>query len=55
MQTLDFISGLHNCREFFQPFECLYQARQIQEKRFLLLLLINVPVKKRKTLCFGTD
>ena len=24
MQTLDFVSSLHNCREFSQPLECLY-------------------------------
>ena len=28
-------SGLHNCREFYQPLSCLYQAMQLQEKRFL--------------------
>ena len=28
MQTLDFISGLHNCLEFSQPLLCLYQAMQ---------------------------
>ena len=38
MQTLDFVSGLHNCLEFSQPLSCLYQAMQIQEKSFLLLL-----------------
>ena len=38
MQTLDVVSGLHNCHEFSQPLECLYQAMQTQEKRFLLLL-----------------
>ena len=26
MQTLDFVSGLHNCLEFSQPLSCLYQA-----------------------------
>ena len=30
--------GLHNCLEFSQPLECLYQAMQTQEKSFLLLL-----------------
>ena len=38
MQTRDEVEGLHNCREFSQPLECLYQAMQTQEKRFLLLL-----------------
>ena len=28
MQTLDFVSGLHNCLEFSQPLWCLYQAMQ---------------------------
>ena len=36
MQTLDFVSGLHNCLEFSQPLSCLYQARQ-HGKHFLLL------------------
>ena len=30
--------GLHNCQEYSQPLECLFQAVQIQEKSFLLLL-----------------
>ena len=38
MQTRDFVTGLHNCQEFSQPLECLYQAMQTQEKSFLLLL-----------------
>ena len=38
MQTPDEEEGLHNCREFSQPLECLYQAMQTQEKSFLLLL-----------------
>ena len=37
MQTRDEVEGLHNCREFSQPLECLYQAMQTQEKSFLLL------------------
>ena len=28
MQTLDFVSGLHNYLEFSQPLSCLYQAMQ---------------------------
>ena len=31
------IEGLHNCREFSQRLEGLYQAMQTQEKSFLLL------------------
>ena len=38
MQTRDEVEGLHNCREFSQPLECLYQDMQTQEKKFLLLL-----------------
>ena len=38
MQTRDEVEGLHNCREFSQPLECIYQAMQTQEKSFLLLL-----------------
>ena len=38
MQTRDEVEGLHNCREFFQTLECLYQDMQTQEKSFLLLL-----------------
>ena len=38
MQTRDEVEGLHNCQEFSQPLECLYQAMQTQEKSFLLLL-----------------
>ena len=38
MQTRDEVEGLHNCQEFSQPLLCLYQAIQIQEKHFLLLL-----------------
>ena len=31
MQTLDFVSGLHNCLEFFQPLSGLYQAMQTRK------------------------
>ena len=55
MQTRDEVEGLHNCREFSQHLECLYQALQTQEKSFLLLLENNFPERKRKTLCYGTD
>ena len=48
MQTVDFVSGLHNCQEFFQLLECLYQAKQTQEKSFLLLWQNNFPEKKEK-------
>ena len=38
MQTRDEVEGVDNCREFYQPLECLYQAMQTPEKSFLLLL-----------------
>ena len=31
MQTLNFVSGLHNCLEFSQPLEFLYQAMPTQK------------------------
>ena len=31
MQTLDFVSGLHNCLEFSQPLLCSYQATQTRK------------------------
>ena len=31
MQTLDFVSSLHNCLEFSQPLSCLYQATQTRK------------------------
>ena len=39
MQTLDFVSGFHNCLEFSQPLSCLYQA--IQTQKNVLYCLIN--------------
>ena len=42
MQTRDEVEGFYNCREFSQPLECLYQAIQIQERSFLLLLKITL-------------
>ena len=38
MQARNEVEGLHNCREFSQRLECLYQAMQTQVKSFLLLL-----------------
>ena len=37
MQTRDEVEGLHNCREFSQPLECIYQAMQTPEKSFFVL------------------
>ena len=36
MQTLDFISGLHNCLEFSQPLSCLTQAMQTENVFYCL-------------------
>ena len=52
MQTRDEVECLHNCREFSQPLECLYQDKQTQEKSFVLLLQNNFPEKQSKTLLF---
>ena len=38
MQTRNEVEGLHNCLEFSQTLECLYQDMQTQEKISLLLL-----------------
>ena len=38
VKTRDEVEGLHNCREFSQPLECLHQVMQTQEKGFLLPL-----------------
>ena len=53
MQTRDEVEGLHNCLEFSQRLECLYQAMQTQGKSFLLLLYIDFPEKRRRTLCMA--
>ena len=34
-----FVSGLHNYREFSQPLECLYQDMQTQEKKFSIAFM----------------
>ena len=47
MQTLDFVSGLHNCQEFSQTLECLYQAMQTQEKK-VFYCFYNFPERKEK-------
>ena len=49
MQTLDFVSGLHNCQEFSQTLECLYQAMQTQEKKFSIAF-ITFPREKKNYL-----
>ena len=47
-KTRDEVKRLHNCQEFSQPLECLYQAMQTQEKSFLLLLQNYFSEKKTK-------
>ena len=51
MQTRDKVEeGFHNCQEFSQPLEGLYQDKQTQEKSFLhCFYKITFP---RKTLLF---
>ena len=39
MQTRDEVEGLHNCREFSQPLECLYQAMQTQKKEISIAFI----------------
>ena len=48
MQTRDEVEGLHNCREFSQRLQCLYQAMQTQEKVFYCFYKINFPRKNAK-------
>ena len=49
MQTRDEVEGFHNCREFSQSLECLYQAMQTQEKKvFYRFYKITLPRKKRE-------
>ena len=47
METGDEVEGLHNCREFSQHLECLYQAMQTQGKSFFLYK-ITFPRKNGK-------
>ena len=55
MQTRDEVEGLHNCREFSQRLECLYQAMQTQEKSFLLFLEKNIPEKKTQNSVYVSE
>ena len=50
METLDVVSGLHDCKELSQPVECLYQAMQTQEKVFFCFYKITFPRKKKNSL-----
>ena len=49
MQIRDELSRVCDCRDFFQPLECVfYLPVQIEEKSFLLLLENNFPEKTAK-------
>ena len=52
MQTRDEVEGLHNCLEFPQPVECLYQAVQTQEKIFFCFYKIFFLEKEKNTLFY---
>ena len=52
MQTRDEVEGLHNCLEFPQPVECLYQAVQTQEKIFFCFYKILFLEKEKNTLFY---
>ena len=41
---------MHNCQEFSQPLECLYQAMQTQEKVFYCFYKLTFPRKKKNSL-----
>ena len=54
MQTLDFVSGLHNRLEFSQPLLCLYQAMQTRKtfsiaSIYIYILYIDLGRIKRFT------
>ena len=50
MQSQDKVLGLHNCQEFSQLLECLYQAMQIQEKlpkfpeKKIVMVLVKIEI-----------
>ena len=39
MQIRDEVKGLQNGREFSQPFECLYQDMETQDKKFSIAFM----------------
>ena len=49
MQTRDDVEGLHNCREFSQRLECLYEAMQTQEKSIKREILTSRKVLSTKS------
>ena len=51
MQTRDEVKGLHNCREFSQCLECLYQAIcKHRKKVFYCFYKMTFPTKNAKLL-----
>ena len=50
MQTRVNVEGLHNCREFFQPLECLCQATHAQEKGLYCFYKTTFKKKKKNSL-----
>ena len=56
MQTLNYVSGLHNCLEFSQPFSRLYEALERKRKKcsianvaaykYVTQSKLNVSIKK---------
>ena len=41
MQTLDYVSGLHNCIEFSQPSSCLDEATDVNTEEVLYCLNVS--------------
>ena len=50
-----FVSGLHNCREFSQRLEWLYQAMQTQEKSFFISFRKYISGEKKQNSLYRTD
>ena len=55
MQTRVKVEGLHNCREFSQRLECLYQAMQTQEKSLPIASIKKLSRNKTQNSLYGTD
>ena len=45
MQTIDYLSGLHNCLEFSQPSSCLDQVTQTR-KKVLYSAFYSLPIQQ---------
>ena len=55
MQTLDLVSGLHNCCEFSKPLEPLYQAMQTQEKSTSAKAILPAKFDARRQLKYNVQ